>query len=367
MMAAGFGEGACTCSVLLMCGIPASGKTTLAQKIVAKFSPGVGNSVDFHEIPLKLRVLHVCFDDFVSEDLQLDALQRESGDDGRQGGGDQEERKVWKYERRRVLQCIERLLAILVAFDGKLNHTNSGGGDDTGVWENFEKVVCKRSNLSNLSPNCSDITKEKYLVVVDDNFFYRSMRYEIFQMARTFQCGFGQLALTCTVADAIYRNKMRSTQVSDDSINRMGARLEMPDVESHSWEARSFVVVSLNVEHELGSEICRFICNLFLYPVRPLIDEAREECKAASKAANLESVIHQADRILRKCVAGTMRITKGINKQEMKEMSEKANSVRRIILGKVKSGLLPLAPGGTKNISDNISSVFYDELHSLQL
>lgn len=330
-------EQKCNCTVLLLCGIPAAGKTTLAQKLVRELPCGawhgsIGES-------LQLRVLHVCFDDFMPQYLQLDVLQEELGDVGTvEDAGTQPAKKVWKQQRRNVMKCTEQLLSILNKF--KVQRDDLKNEVDPDVWQNFDKIVSQRSNVS--TSDQSDPTRERYLVIVDDNFYYRSMRYEFFQLARKFCCGFGQITVTCSLADAMLRNRTRSHRVADDIIRRMETRLEMPNPDTYSWEACSLVALSSNLETEMANKIPQFVCDLFLHPVMPLWDKDVEECQAASKAANLASLVHQADHVLRKCVAEVMRNAKGMSKQKLKEMSLKANSARRTLLGEIKNGKLQL-------------------------
>ena len=351
-MAAKCEEGTCICSVVLVCGIPAAGKTTLAQKLVRELSCG-GNCSHFIGDGRQLRVLHVCFDDFIPEDLQLDARQEGVGS----GGSDEDvrsqpERKVWKQRRQNVILCVGQLLAKLTSFNLKSDL-------DVTVWHNFEKILSQRSEIP-LS-DLTDQTKEEYLVIVDDNFYYRSMRYEFFQLARKFCCGFGQIIVDCAIEDALCRNRTRAHGVPDDIITRMESRLEMPNSDNHSWEAHSLVVYSSNIETEITGKIHEFIHGLFFHPAMPLLDEDLEKEQATSRTANLTSIVHQADQVLRKCVAEVMNNAKGMKKQTLLELSAKANSARRKVLCEIKDGTLSLIPPTETDcdISTTASSAFY--------
>jgi O-phosphoseryl-tRNA(Sec) kinase len=294
-MAGKSGEERCTCSVVLVCGIPAAGKTTLAEKLFKELSCGGTSSHSRGDLDgRQLRVLHVCFDDFIH--FQLDVLQ-----EGVMNGEDvicQPETKVWKQQRRNISLCVEQLLTKLTAFQEKTGSLTSEL--DVTLWHNFEKILCQRS-FSDLT----DQTKE-YLVIVDDNFYYRSMRYEFFQLARKFHCGFGQIVVDCAVEDALCRNRTRASRVPDDIITHMKSRFEMPNPRTHSWEAHSLVIYSSNIETDNAWKCHEFIHGLFFHPTMPLVDERLEREQTTSRMSNLTSIIHQADQVLRKCVSEVM-------------------------------------------------------------
>eukprot|EP00892_Ulva_mutabilis_P009820 jgi/Ulvmu1/720/UM010_0092.1 len=93
-------------------------------------------------------------------------------------------------------------------------------------------------------------------IVVDDNMFYRSMRKQVFLLARQSRCAFVQLYLETQLADALASNETRpaSTQVHASVIERMSGALQQPDEKRCPWEA-----ATVAVEGPLRPERCECI------------------------------------------------------------------------------------------------------------
>ncbi|EYB82569.1 hypothetical protein Y032_0357g3394 [Ancylostoma ceylanicum] len=67
------------------------------------------------------------------------------------------------------------------------------------------------------------------LVVVDDNFYLRSMRRPFERMARAFGLRYCCVLVDCDVQDALARNSLRGeSRVADDTILRMAREMEAP-------------------------------------------------------------------------------------------------------------------------------------------
>ena len=71
----------------------------------------------------------------------------------------------------------------------------------------------------------------KTLIVLDDNFYYKSMRRVFQQMSRRHQSCYGELVVTVPVSVALLRNSQRSgaSRVPDDVLERMSNRFENID------------------------------------------------------------------------------------------------------------------------------------------
>ena len=90
-------------------------------------------------------------------------------------------------------------------------------------------------------PSCSDLNLP-LVVLIDDNCYYSSMRYEYHQMARKFKTGFCQLTLQIEVNEALQRNEKREDRVPCDVIKNMAAKFEAPNPLTNSWERFSFAL-----------------------------------------------------------------------------------------------------------------------------
>ena len=103
----------CGVAVVLLCGIPASGKSTLAKKVQEHVQKTRGDA---------LHVIHVCYDDFIPSNLDvnevIDASHENSGDEKNNtqsfdGAIGSSKYPLWKQYRKRVLEVVHRVLNII--------------------------------------------------------------------------------------------------------------------------------------------------------------------------------------------------------------------------------------------------------------
>ncbi|GLC36903.1 hypothetical protein PLESTM_000516700 [Pleodorina starrii] len=170
------------CALLVLCGLPGSGKTTLAKAIREHL-------LRHHEPFLKsgpfCDVQIVTFDDWLHPELQQLAGQFSAD--------------AWQRSRQAALA---HLLSALERAQSNASHT---------------------------------------LIIADDNHHLRSMRYELFRAARDRGAAFLQLYVGCSPQQALARNQRRSgiAAVPPEALLRMAAALEPPQPERFPWEAPS--------------------------------------------------------------------------------------------------------------------------------
>merc|ERR1711909_93629 len=89
-----------------------------------------------------------------------------------------------------------------------------------------------------LNIGIEDGDERKVLIIIDDNNYLRSMRYEYYQLARKFEAGFCQLLFQSTLEMALVRNSSRDAKhrIPEEVIRRMSEKLEAPDPLKNSWE-----------------------------------------------------------------------------------------------------------------------------------
>lgn len=119
-----------------------------------------------------------------------------------------------------------------------------------------------------------DFSHKPLLFLMDDNFYYSSMRYEVYQLARKCKpyiillvyhvyisqsktinfnrffsdsLGFCQVYLHCDLDLCISRNEKRSEPVLTKIIREMEMRLEPPNPEKNLWEKNSISLSSVDV------------------------------------------------------------------------------------------------------------------------
>ncbi len=87
------------------------------------------------------------------------------------------------------------------------------------------------------------------VIFVDDNFYYGSMRYEYFQLAKKFETGYCQLHIEATIEECLIRNRSRdeADRVPDEVIEQMAKKFEPAKPFENSWEKFSFSLKGLQV------------------------------------------------------------------------------------------------------------------------
>ncbi|XP_070212118.1 L-seryl-tRNA(Sec) kinase-like isoform X2 [Littorina saxatilis] len=304
----------------LLCGIPASGKSTIArqlQKDVVQVLPG------------RLAVLLLQYDTLFPAHLERQSIVQSA----EQGSS------LWKSTRSQIKACVDQLLGQLaegeLSASAPLSHchnpqslsqasqnqeTISGMADnllglakpsdvDSALWDRFVFSVDSSVKKTVVGEKSSLEVWPSWLVLIDDNMHYSSMRYEYCQLARKCKAGFCIMYVLCPLDEAMQRNRSRSEgRVEDHVILLMHVRLEVPDHRKHSWEKHSVTVDgTATVEVQVLVELVQ---RAMLDPQRPSPEED-EELKVISRCICSTNVIHQADQILRKCVSQQMAEAKG--------------------------------------------------------
>lgn len=169
------------------------------------------------------------------------------------------------------------------------------------IFKNVEKLLFYIKNKENVTFQCntfqmyvnlfkfSDIT----FVIIDDNMYYRSMRYEYYQLARSFSINYCQIFFPQNELEKLYQiNRKRSEDsfIPEEVIFRMAQRFEIPN---SKWEKEiTWTIKNQYVEMEL---IYKWIIEC------PEVSLNCADMKSPnSSIETTQSVIHRVDIILRK-------------------------------------------------------------------
>jgi len=314
--------------LLLLIGLPGCGKTSLCKKLLLNKDSQYS----------KLNFIHVSFDDHIPLDNQEKfAIMKQKEDNV-----DNED--TWKNARYKLYLSVEEMIKGL-----KAETVN----DAFKKFTNIEKVY----------------SDNQFIVLLDDNFYYKSMRYEYYQMARSLSIGYCQVYIECSISDAIKNNSKRETQIPNSVIQVMSERMQIPQKHNLEWEKNSIELLSNNVDVSI-----KFVYDLAVKclrnPVCPLED--REEEIAISKLQCSQSVAHQADIILRSLVGTIIKDAKNTNKispNEFSKFSKNVNACRQKVLTSLQDGtiLLPhyLASNVNINNKEELRYFLQQELENL--
>uniref|UniRef100_A0A8C0VC84 Phosphoseryl-tRNA kinase n=1 Tax=Cyanistes caeruleus TaxID=156563 RepID=A0A8C0VC84_CYACU len=167
------------------------------------------------------------------------------------------------------------------------------------------------------------------LLLLDDNFYYQSMRYEVYQLARKYSLGFCQLFLECPLECCLQRNRLRSDPVSEQTIQLMARKTEMPDLRKNAWEQHSLILSSSDCISE-----DKYVTGLILEFSLSAIFSGRTRAICAA------STVHQADQACRRIISQAMQDAKGKNvlPSEMKSLAEELNKLKAEFLEDLRQG-----------------------------
>ena len=307
-------------SLVLVMGLPASGKTSLCKKLL---------SLNFNSTDLK--IVHICYDSLISIEDQITYATEDNNE------------SKWKKARKDVVDLVEDLILGL---------------------KNEEMTV----GVSRFFSDHSDIKRTRFLILIDDNLYYKSMRYDYYKIARENGLGFIQVMMKSDIDTSQKRNKERESLIPDEVISKMASRFEEPTL-SNSWDNSTIFIEEYTEQSTISiwDELIKSLDN----PVKPLQMNEEETIEAQIKCA--KNVIHQADLILRKLVSKSMKeYTKQSSENKLKPPYEKFNSIRQLILSKMAESTLNLPVEFMSEINEEnrndfsniISDHFYKELNT---
>lgn len=304
------------CIGVLM-GIPSSGKSYFCkflQDHFAKYSDSVLKNVC---------VVCVCYDKFLKHENIYSSAEK------------------WKDQRKNVFVNVENFVSALKGF---------GSVDDSTIITDTDK---------------ENIMKSEYVILlIDDNMYYKSMRYQYYQLARKLGVSFCQFYLKADLRNALKFNKMRDLHciIPERIIQNMWEKFEPPDVKN-GWERLSLTINSYEDFSTISVIIS--IHNIVIESLNNPVDDNRgndEEMKSM-KCTN-SSTIHHIDIAMRhwieKCIKKV--VMQGAKSDELRLLGQSYSNRKKQILHSLKLGSLTL-PSDVNSIIENRTTKNYDELY----
>ncbi|XP_071946908.1 L-seryl-tRNA(Sec) kinase-like [Antedon mediterranea] len=364
------------CLIIILCGIPAVGKSTFAIDLLEKLKTN-----DADELR-KVATTWVCFDDIIPNDgLDVEYLVSNPNDESKRHG-------IWKEYRISILRTVDEIISKIVK-DGAPLLTEQPEQDDgtdniykyvrTKVQKQFKSSLQKFLKTNGCS--CSDSKDENYemgtfldqdvlnntnfIFILDDNFYYKSMRYQYFQICKKYSISFCQIQINCPLEVAVIRNRSRRSRVADDTIIDMATRFEaLSGSGKDSWEMMSIEIDgSKELTEDTWLTVFALVQKAWSHPVPPVEVEDHLQ-KEESRLGCLKSIIHQGDQTLRRLISEKMKMNKeeGMPKSQMKVQSLKLNQARQEILESLREGTLTPQLSDDWDIENKLRAIFNQHL-----
>ena len=162
----------CSCVILALIGLPGSGKTSFVKSLTEYYNLTQTEAT-------KTRVVHVCYDNLVPLKRQAQMAKNEDHH--------HPDRETWKIVRKDIVKSVEMLLENNLKSPEKEEGANVNEcqmeRESSPEIHNFFSILNEKLEVA------AQDKKEFLLLVIDDNNYYRSMRYEYYQLARQFEIG----------------------------------------------------------------------------------------------------------------------------------------------------------------------------------
>ncbi|XP_061491737.1 L-seryl-tRNA(Sec) kinase [Rhineura floridana] len=300
----------------VLCGLPAAGKTTMGQALSQFLRKRKG-----------WQCVLLTYDDLIPSEA-FNQLKESSGQERQQSL-----MSHWRLYRQELLLYLEHILQAFI----KGCHYSPPPNRTETTWKRFAWYL-KEQGLISPGAQTEDSASCQYLIdftplrpiyiILDDNFYYRSMRYEVYQLARQYTLGFCQLFLDCQADVCLERNGQRKQPLPEETIWAMVQKIEIPNPEKYPWEQNSLILKSGECSLEDNLQVLCLLSTALENPVKPL--EENTDKKEIDQAICAASILHQADQAIRRAVSQTMKNAKDNNltPNEMKNLADELNKLK---------------------------------------
>ncbi|KAM8911572.1 L-seryl-tRNA(Sec) kinase [Lycaon pictus] len=325
----------------LVCGLPAAGKSTLARSLRHRLRQEQGWAVGV-----------VAYDDVMPDAFLEEASARPLP-------------SQWKLLRQELLKYLECFLMAVI--NGC--QVSAPSNRTAAMWEDF--ITCLKhqdlvSSAALETQSCYLLTKtavsRPLFLILDDNFYYQSMRYEVYQLARKYSLGFCQLFLDCSLETCLQRNGQRPQALPAETIHLMEGKIEKPNPEKNAWEHNSLIIPSTTCSSEASLKLTDLLLTALENPVTYIEDNVEQ--KKTDRIICSTNVLHQADQMLRRIVSQTMKEAKDeqVLPFNLKLLAEELNKLKAEFLEDLKHGNKKyLCSQQTIHIPDTISFFHYEK------
>ncbi|XP_007935094.2 L-seryl-tRNA(Sec) kinase [Orycteropus afer afer] len=325
----------------VLCGLPAAGKSTFARALSHRLRQERVWAVGV-----------VAYDD-VMPDVFLDEENAQALP------------SQWKLLRQELLKYLDCfLVAVINGCQMAAPPTRT-----EAMWEDFISCLKDQDLLSSAALEaqaCYLLTKtavtRPLILILDDNFYYQSMRYEVYQLARKYSLGFCQLFLDCPLETCLQRNGQRPRVLPAETIHLMRRKIEKPNPEKNAWEHHSLTLES-SACPEASLEVTDLLLTALQNPVQNVEDNWEQ--KETDRITCSTNLLHQADQMLRRIISQTMKEAKGeqVLPHNLKLLAEDLNKLKAEFLEDLRqrSNKKYLCFQQTIGISDVISFFHYEK------
>jgi tRNA uridine 5-carbamoylmethylation protein Kti12 len=303
--------------LMIICGCPGTGKTYFTSKLK-----------EYLETTTNYQLLHITFDKIINSKLEKLIIDID----------------FWKESRILIQNLIKLLISYLKIVNKNYNNNQSDyfNQHKINLFQNStnmnninEEIFSSFVSLVNMQLNNSNGFKNKYILCLDDNMYYESMRFKYYQLARQETCSYYCICFKIKKLDNLLKlNQIRSSsddsfRITDTIIENMFLKFNYPDLVR--WEKDSCLIIEYDEFFEIEG--------LFL-KVLDTVGKLFESCNLAGCLTNEiltndgnVNIKHQSDLIFRRLVKQC--IESGDKNNNKNEFARNLNKIKNDVLEKL--------------------------------
>jgi len=331
-------------SLVLINGIPGSGKSSLIKKFRSNLS---SENSFLDQYNLIIRINFDKIERLLGQDKETNSIFEENGNILKCYGS--LDFKPESSERKLLLKEVDILrklkgLSCKIKSQSPVSVENSEYIYDPNLWRlarSIAKVLC--SNFMEAINETNDSTI-KALIILDDNFLLQSMRKPYYNLAAVHQTSYAELYIQVALETALARNQTRPEilRVPDDVIGKALEKYQKTKYLNNVVEYENNINITWDMENLL--KVWDLVEEKLQIKIEKKDDELTSEEKEKFSKINKESLMHQIDLTLRELIGAIMSGGRKDNASEsayLKELDKE--SLKKIKnLGKILSSLKKL-------------------------
>jgi tRNA uridine 5-carbamoylmethylation protein Kti12 len=295
-------------AILQLCGLPAVGKTHFTRQYERYLDAKCRELV----------FVTLTYDEIMHKSLEIDILRL----------------NLWRHYRTFIQGLTELLIEFIQNGDFDLsfhsflaNHANFREPHNTGL---DSEIV---GNFLKLIDRCPHFKSNRYFVIcLDDNAYYESMRWKTVQLAVKLNCSYICLCFRNESLSALLESNASrpiDSQVNPAIIESMFEKFEYP---TSKFELEFSMITTSNVDdvfyNDLTTKLMTIVADFNLAHI--VLDKAKYDIESArSKQASLTNVAHQTDLILRKMISKRMASACGDKTNLASKLKERKDEILR--------------------------------------
>ena len=281
-------------ALVLLCGLPGAGKSTLASRLLT-------------EGPTELRALLPS----APRALTVWVLSFDAAYEHLSSGAEGFDPALWHASRERINAAVAHLFAPRPAeafADSAFADSVRAHSDDGSLSDGSLRDESSRDDSFSLIRQLAQSRTEEateggigarrfHVVVLDDNMQYRSMRRPYYRLARDLHLSICSIAITVPLSTALARNAARRAKVPEATLVHMAEVIELPDPVRHPWEKRPMLLEEVLKEEVIKEEVLKEeVLKEEVLKEEVLKEASSEASSASSEAVRTEAVSSEAVR-----------------------------------------------------------------------